>query len=181
MSNDLHFDSLARACYANSARWFPELHETKVGAAIHFVAGLTGELGEFFSAEPDDQPEELADCFMYLFDLMACYGFRVDLTEAEMSGVHRNPRDGEAMLREIGEIANFVKKDNRTGRIADVHFPLEMACHRLLIRLVRIADRLGVDIFKQVIRKTDIREKRWGNRDDPAPWDAALHDEEYGS
>ena len=84
-------DEIGRACFSDSKRWFPHLHESTERMVTHFTLGLTGEAGEVADAvkkvnrrltglseisaqDADRITDELADVIIYSLDLMTALG-----------------------------------------------------------------------------------------------------------
>lgn len=155
-----NLNTLAELCLANSRRWFPDLHTTSKGAAVHFALGLAGEVGELVElliARPEmTRPpgaEELADVTIYALDFAAEMSIDISILPA---AVGRWPQ----IVIAAGLVCNAAKKANRGDRID----PPVAEARQLIAELFAFAEDRRFDLFREIDRKTAICETRWGGR-----------------
>lgn len=102
----MSLNDLAATCAANSARWFPHLHDPAVTSRSehlkHMALGLAEEAGEVagivkkatgyregqasHSASPD-LPHELVDVLVYLLNIAAHQGVDLDAALTEKTAI----------------------------------------------------------------------------------------------
>jgi NTP pyrophosphatase (non-canonical NTP hydrolase) len=152
--NLLDLNQIAAECLADSRRWFPDLHATDNAAAMHFLVGLVGELGEAWEAEGDALGEELADCAIYALDL----GVTLDV---DLDGfLPIATADDGATLVHLGRIANAVKKWNRDPATAPPD--ITVGLRDLMALIIGWSSHHGFDLLAEIAKKQAICEQRWG-------------------
>lgn len=157
MKNNLNtLNTLADRGLADSARWFPELHERgQLGLAVHYALGLGGEAGELL--DDPDSSHELADVVIYALDLGRILGADLD------AAYDRLPADvGPPTVHRIavhaGLALNYTKKLNRGDRtVEDVRD--DIAEHVAMI--VALARNIVGDLLGAIEEKRTILLDRW--------------------
>jgi NTP pyrophosphatase (non-canonical NTP hydrolase) len=163
--------TLSETCLANSARWFPELHErSTLDQVVHQALGLVGEIGEAIDAATEDEisdhdpvalAEELADVLIYTLNLAGLTGVDVGPCTVPL-------RKGEPfylMVSGSAALANLVKKANRkpaVGVSLALGDSLYEPIHRVLLGIVDASDLYHLDVPKAVTAKIAVCEARWG-------------------
>lgn len=160
---------LAPRSFADSARWFPELHDRpRPALAAHYALGLAGELGEVIDVltldergyGADELGAELADCAIYTLDLIALLELDVDAATAARRTTVRTLTQ---LASAVGHIANIAKKLNRGDNVAPALVnELEHPAGYVLARLVDIAEDYNLDLAEQIDLKRSVCEARWG-------------------
>ena len=167
MPTPTNLDQLAREFLANSARWFPNLHDDPTDAAVHFALGLAGEIGEFVEllafTEPGDPldpatGEELADVTIYALDLGAVLD--LDLGAGfEPASEHAAGLWPDLVIA-AGLVCNITKKLNR-GDDVEAEQLARLVC-RLLAECFEFALGNRIDLLAEMAAKVAVCETRWG-------------------
>lgn len=155
------WNTLAKNGYANSARWFPNLHAEPIRAAMHFFVGFIGELGEFLDEfDYVKKKEELADCLIYVLDLAGAYGVEIDPADVDGYAALAS-HNLQVLVIDFAVIANRIKKQNRLDAL-EYDEVIAVFITRLLGKLQNYAEQLNMDITHEIERKTIICNDRWG-------------------
>lgn len=180
-------NEIGDACLADSARWFPNLHERgPVGLVVHYTLGLVGEVGELVDATvqaqghmapnedanyppTSDLAYELADVTIYLLDLGRALGVdlvdavRIATTDPTIADSATNEEGTEDVLRHVGRIANAVKKLNRGDKtIAEVADAIGPTIGRMVYISIEHAEYFGLSLPAAIAAKHAVLEGRWG-------------------
>jgi len=161
-------DRLALRGLADSARWFPELHDRgQIGLVVHFALGLAGEVGELIEVAESpgrvidgELGAELADVTIYALDLVAA----LDRTPSILYDAQALNGEGTwtSLVVAVGQVLNLVKKLNRGDNAPELGAKLDHWLGLMLAEIVAVADLFRLDVVAEIIRKREVLNGRWG-------------------